>query len=168
MRAQFDPDVWAALLMILAVGFGGIIFVNLFISGLNMHAIMQVLDQQMSLKSIYIFSALASNDYLVSYQNGESSNMSSLENYYVVGKIQKENRYEKFVSEMNKSLYTHPAEIGGEKVNGVCGFISSQEDFINKLNECKSEGKIIASYQTDIYGPAGSGIIYLAFLQVRS
>ncbi len=168
MKAQFDPDVWAALLMILAVGFGGVIFVNLFISGLSMHAIMQVLDQQMSLKSIYIFSALASNDYLVSYQNGESNNMSALEKYYVVGKIQKESRYEEFVEEMNKSLYEHPAEIGGEKVNAACGFISSQSDFVNKLKECESKGKIIASYQTDVYGPAGSGIVYLAFMQVRS
>ena len=168
MKSQFDPDVWAALLMIIAVGFGGVLFLDYIVNIMNMHGILNLFDRELSQKGLYIISANTRNDYVVSDDNGEDSEFSGVENFYIGDlQITRVSNYEITMKEMKSSLNKNPLKLkNGREVNGICAFISTEDDFNEKFKNCN--GDIMYQDEVYIYSPAGAGVAFFALTSESS
>ncbi len=167
MKGQFDPDVWGALLLIVAVGFGGILMIDLIVGSTVFHAMLQLLDTEYSQSSIYVISPLTLNTY--GYDtNKPSSIFSNTEKFYQCGAKKKISQFENLSNEINESVYAFPFCYENKKVVGFCSFIVNENKFsseyISKRCGLNSDQEIVLSYNTPLYTPYGSSVAYIGFI----
>ena len=167
MKSQFDPDVWAAIFMIMIVGFGGIIFLEMFINGFVMHGIIQMFDQEVDQRCIYFLLPITSNDYYFSTES--DSNFTALKNYMQINPPRRENIFNDFMKNVSKTI--KGVDIGGnQKVRKICwaaGGNKEVNDEIKKCEESANLGKgtiVLLSCAVPLYGPSDVGTAEVVFL----
>ena len=164
MKSQFDPDVWAALFMILVVGFGGITFMSMFVNGFTMHGILNVFDQEYSQRCEYFLLPLVSNDYALMSEK-PTKHFYDVNEYFLVNEPYKGTYFDDFMKEVNKTMKKGFDLGGGQTVNGVCWGIGNSSTVRKEIDKCvKNSKKIVMSCGTMVYGPTGIGNAEVVFI----
>ncbi len=167
MRAQFDPDIWAALLIIVAVGFGGVLFLDLLVNAMDMHSILSIFDKEISLKGLYIMSALTRDDFGVYNNRGGNANFSSLENFYTTKDYTVYHKYTNETIKLANSVSWDVKLPNGEDANHVCGFIAPENKFDKYYDNCKKRYNMVYQYQIYVYSSVGPAIAFFALEQPK-
>ncbi len=167
MKSQFDPDVWAALFMIMIIGFGGLVFLHMFVNSFVMHGILQIFDQEVDQRCSYFLLPASSNDYYFSSESG--SKYTNLTSYYVVNPPQRESFFDDFMSKVAKNI--KGLDIGGnETVNGVCWGMGNESTVDDEIQKCENKiggGKGVVELldcSEMLYGPSNLGIARVVFV----
>ena len=69
MKAQFGPDALVGIVLIAALGLGGIFFLHTFVNGLNMESFISILDTELDQKCFYTLLPMIGGDYVRSGEN---------------------------------------------------------------------------------------------------
>ncbi len=162
MKSQFDPDVWAALLMIIIIGFGGITFMSMFVNGITMHGILNVFDQEYNQRCEYFLLPLVSNDY-ASMSENPTKHFNDLNKYFSINEPRKGTYFNDFMEEVDKTMKKGFDLGGNQTVNGVCWGIGDPVYVRKRIDKCIKGTKVVMSCSTMVYGPTGIGTAEVAF-----
>ena len=178
MKSQFDPDVWAALFMIMVIGFGGITFMSMFVNGLTMHGLLQIFDQEYNQRCKYFLLPITSNDYALTSDiklgndyaltnEVDSKDFKRVVSYYSVNPPQRETYFDVFMTAVNKTI-KNGYDLGeNQTVRDVCWALGSQKYVDKKMDAClkaSSSKRIIMSCSSTVYSPAELGEAEVVFL----
>ena len=169
MKSQFDPDVWAALLMIMIIGFGGIIFMSIFVNGFTMHGLLTIFDQEYNQRCDYFLLPIVSNDYATIDENPDK-NIKYTANYFVVNQPERQTYFDDFMEKVSKTINNGGKgyDFGGNQtVKSVCWGLGNSTEVSKKIDECtkNSNGKMdVMSCDAVVYGPAGMGMAEVLFI----
>ena len=162
MKSQFDPDVWAALFMIMIIGFGGITFMSMFVNGMTMHGLLSIFDQEFDQRCDYFLIPVISNDYAL-IDETPNKDINYTANYLQVSHPERQTYFNDFMKEVNKTMYNHGRgyDFGGNQtVKSVCWALGDQLEVSKKIKSCEQNSKykvLIMSCNAIVYGPAGIG-----------
>ena len=171
MKSQFDPDVWAALFMILVVGFGGLVFMNMFVNSFTMHGILSIFDQEYNQRCEYFLLPAISNDYALVYEE-PGKHMENLTDYFYVNTPKRTSYFDDIMEKVKKSIERDKGIDLGEnqKAMGVCWAIGSDNYTNNKIRKClddyakKGYKRAIMSCGSIAYGPYYIGEAEVVFV----
>ena len=166
MKSQFDPDVWAALFMILVIGFGGITFMSMFVNGFTMHGLLQIFDQEYNQRCEYFLLPIISNDYSLTNES-TTKNFKRVANYFSVNPPRRETYFDAFMTEVNKTIKKGYDFGGNQTVRSVCWAMGSPEYVDKKMNAClkrSSLKRVVMTCSSMAYGPTEIGEAEVVFL----
>ena len=164
MKSQFDPDVWAALLMILIVGFGGITFMSMFINGLAMHGILSIFDQEYNQRCEYFLLPVISNDYALMSEK-PTKHFNNVSEYFSVNPARKETYFNDFMEKVNETIKKGYDLGENQTVTRVCWAMGDSSVVGKEIDDCTNGGKrIVMSCSAIVYGPTGIGLAEVVFL----
>jgi len=170
-KAQFGPDFIIAMVMVIIVGLGGVLFLHIYVGGLSMQGLLSVLDTESDQKCFSILNAMVGDEYMTSGENVEGVKyFGNLSDYY--GGIQPgSQRSLRFEERMDayKTVAT--------RVYFRPGGISDMEYYLASRKTVKElRNQFAANHQNDynefifcstpVYGPYESGVAEL-FIKER-
>lgn len=68
-KAQFGPDALVGIVLIAALGLGGIFFLHTFVNSLNMESFISIMDTELDQKCFYTMLPMVGGDYVRSGDN---------------------------------------------------------------------------------------------------
>ena len=169
MKSQFDPDVWAALLMIMIVGFGGITFMSMFINGFTMHGLLSIFDQEYNQRCNYFLLPIVSNDYAV-VDESPDKNINYTAKYFVINEPERQTYFDDFMEKVNKTI-GKGFDIGeNQTAKAVCWGLGDSTEVSEKIGDCEAKNSqrgyklLIMDCSAMVYGPAGVGVAEVVFI----
>jgi hypothetical protein len=63
-KAQFGPDYLMAIIIVIIVGLGGVLFLQFFVSGLTMQGLLSILDTESDQRCFGILAAMVGDEYV--------------------------------------------------------------------------------------------------------
>ena len=170
MKSQFDPDVWAALLMIMIIGFGGITFMSMFVNGFTMHGLLSIFDQEYNQRCEYFLLPATSNDYAEVYDSPDE-HMKDMKDYFWVNEPRKTSYFDDIMEGVKNEIYKHHHWIdlgGGTKAKAVCWAMGNSSYVDEKIDKCLKNYRaykiVVMSCGTIVYGPSGIGSAQVVFV----
>lgn len=64
-KAQFGPDFLVAIVLVLLIGLGGVLFLNLFVGGVTMQGLLSILDLEYEQRCYGILTTLVADEYVM-------------------------------------------------------------------------------------------------------
>ncbi len=161
MKAQFGPDALVGIVLVAALGLGGVFFLHTFINGLNMDSFISILDTELDQKCFYTLLPMIGGDYVRSGENVTGDNHFNItQDFFGGDKVYKDVSY-KFsekVTSYSRSMENKPL-LG--KISFARGYLASKEVANNLRIQLKAYAKSnhLSYKQTcyiPVYGPGGT------------
>jgi len=160
MKAQFGPDALVGIVLIAALGLGGIFFLHTFVNGLNMEGFISILDTELDQKCFYTLLPFIGSDYARSGENVTSNiHFNKTQNFFGGNERYRDVSY-KFEGKVNAyaNSMKHNSLFG--KISYVEGYLASKEvatQLRNQLFVYANASKLTykQTCYTPVYGPGG-------------
>ena len=140
-KAQFGPDFIIATVIILVIGLGGVIFLQLFVGGLSMQGLLSIIDTESDQKCYGILSTMVADEYITTGENvAGREHFNLLAANYATGDAAGAIKSVRFEQNMDRfKNVVHLIDLKPGRITNMYYFMASRSNAANLRNEIQAD-----------------------------